>query len=221
MTNSNTPGGAQNATPDTVMYASRTLLAISGRCVAPRSPSGPRDATNTVTMAATNGTTIMDAPTAMPARNQRALAGVIGFAFGAGASSTARRYRHLARPPSKITAREETEPMTPLFERRGRCENDTMSDQVRIRAAETHDVEELGRMAAELVRFHHALDAHRFLLVDGVERGYARFFGSQLDEHGVVILVAEGSGQVTPTRGSNHATGTRSSTPTALSTTSM
>ncbi len=45
-------------------------------------------------------------------------------------------------------------------------------------------------MAALLVRYHHSLDPLRFLLVEGVEHGYARFFESQLGEPSTVLLVA-------------------------------
>lgn len=59
-----------------------------------------------------------------------------------------------------------------------------------VRKLERGDLAEVGAMAGELVRFHHALDAHRFLLVDGVERGYARYFESQLEAKDIVLLVA-------------------------------
>lgn len=52
------------------------------------------------------------------------------------------------------------------------------------------DLPVVGKMAGDLVRFHHALDAHRFLLVEGVEKGYARYFESQLAVPDVVLLVA-------------------------------
>lgn len=62
--------------------------------------------------------------------------------------------------------------------------------QVVIRKIEREDLPDVGAMAGELVRWHHALDAHRFLLVDGVEKGYARFFETQLEVSEVVLLVA-------------------------------
>jgi ribosomal protein S18 acetylase RimI-like enzyme len=70
-----------------------------------------------------------------------------------------------------------------------------MTDATTIRPAVAEDLDEVGRMAGELVRYHHALDAHRFLLVDGVERGYARYFASQLSEPSTLILVAERAGR--------------------------
>lgn len=62
--------------------------------------------------------------------------------------------------------------------------------EVVIRKIEREDLPDVGVMAGELVRWHHSLDAHRFLLVDGVEKGYARFFESQLEVGEVVLLVA-------------------------------
>jgi ribosomal protein S18 acetylase RimI-like enzyme len=56
---------------------------------------------------------------------------------------------------------------------------------------ESRDLDRVGQMAGELVRYHHSVDPLRFLLVEGVERGYARFFGSQLTEKDTVLLVAE------------------------------
>jgi ribosomal protein S18 acetylase RimI-like enzyme len=61
---------------------------------------------------------------------------------------------------------------------------------VSIRTMTTGDLAAVGELAGALVRLHHATDPRRFLLVDGVERGYARYFGSQLGRDGVVLLVA-------------------------------
>jgi len=66
-----------------------------------------------------------------------------------------------------------------------------MTDSVRIRAASPGDLDELGNMAGQLVRLHHSLDPKRFLLVEGVERGYARFFKSQLEDPDTILVVAE------------------------------
>ncbi len=71
-----------------------------------------------------------------------------------------------------------------------------MADDVRVRPVEATDLEEVGKMAGELVRYHHALDSHRFLLVEGVEKGYARYFASQLGEKRTLILVAERAGRL-------------------------
>lgn len=67
-----------------------------------------------------------------------------------------------------------------------------------IRPMERGDLAAVGELAGALVRMHHAVDPKRFLLVDGVERGYARWFGSQLGRDGVVLLVAveDASGEI-------------------------
>ncbi|HVU04666.1 MAG TPA: GNAT family N-acetyltransferase [Polyangiaceae bacterium] len=70
-----------------------------------------------------------------------------------------------------------------------------MTDSTLVRPAVAADLAEVGEMAAELVRFHHALDPLRFLLVDGVAQGYAKWFSSQLDVKETVILVAERGGK--------------------------
>ncbi len=59
-----------------------------------------------------------------------------------------------------------------------------------VRSMEREDLDDVGRMAAELVKFHHDLDSKRFLLVQGVEQGYRRYFESQLGESRTILLVA-------------------------------
>jgi ribosomal protein S18 acetylase RimI-like enzyme len=59
-----------------------------------------------------------------------------------------------------------------------------------IRPAETRDLPQVGRLAGQLVRLHHDTDPARFLLVDGVEEGYARWFSRELTRSGAVVLVA-------------------------------
>jgi ribosomal protein S18 acetylase RimI-like enzyme len=61
----------------------------------------------------------------------------------------------------------------------------------RIRPMTAEDLPEVGKMAGALVRYHHALDPLRFLLMDGVETGYAWFFSSQLPSKETLLLVAE------------------------------
>ncbi len=61
----------------------------------------------------------------------------------------------------------------------------------RIRDARHEDLPAVGQLAGQLVRMHHAYDPARWMLVDGVEAGYARFFASQLGTRETVILVAE------------------------------
>jgi GNAT superfamily N-acetyltransferase len=61
----------------------------------------------------------------------------------------------------------------------------------RIRDARHEDLPAVGQLAGQLVRMHHAYDPARWLLVDGVETGYARFFASQIGTTDTIILVAE------------------------------
>jgi len=61
----------------------------------------------------------------------------------------------------------------------------------RARDATHEDLPAVGQLAGQLVRMHHAYDPARWLLVDGVETGYARFFASQIGTGDTIILVAE------------------------------
>jgi GNAT superfamily N-acetyltransferase len=61
----------------------------------------------------------------------------------------------------------------------------------RIRNAREADLTAIGSQAGRLVRMHHAWDPLRWMMPDGVEAGYARFFASQLDDPDTIILVAE------------------------------
>lgn len=68
-----------------------------------------------------------------------------------------------------------------------------------IRRAEPGDVAALGEMGAALMRTHYAFDPQRFIPPgDGTEasEGYGHFLGSQLNEDGVIVLVAERKGQI-------------------------
>ena len=65
-----------------------------------------------------------------------------------------------------------------------------------VRRARAQDLPRLGELAGALVRFHHAADPRRFLLVDGVEAGYARWLGSELQRAEAVVLAAELGGRV-------------------------
>jgi ribosomal protein S18 acetylase RimI-like enzyme len=60
-----------------------------------------------------------------------------------------------------------------------------------IRAAVARDLTAVSVLAGLLVRQHHEFDAQRFMLIPGVEAGYARFFQSQLPDPDVLLLVAE------------------------------
>jgi ribosomal protein S18 acetylase RimI-like enzyme len=60
-----------------------------------------------------------------------------------------------------------------------------------VRAATREDLPGVAKLAAELVRFHHALDANRFLSVDEpIEDGYRRFLASEMKNEKVVVLAA-------------------------------
>jgi ribosomal protein S18 acetylase RimI-like enzyme len=62
-----------------------------------------------------------------------------------------------------------------------------------VRSATARDLPAVSRLAAELVRYHHALDARRFLLVEPLEQGYQRFLSAEIKNPNVVLLVAEES----------------------------
>jgi GNAT superfamily N-acetyltransferase len=61
----------------------------------------------------------------------------------------------------------------------------------RVRDARPEDLPAVGQLAGRLVRMHHDYDPARWMLVEGVEAGYARFFANQLGNPGIIILVAE------------------------------
>ncbi len=66
-----------------------------------------------------------------------------------------------------------------------------------IRPATQADVPAIGRLGALLVRTHHDFDPQRFLAAtERTADGYASFLGSQLRESDVIVLVAEGHGEV-------------------------
>jgi ribosomal protein S18 acetylase RimI-like enzyme len=72
-----------------------------------------------------------------------------------------------------------------------------MTDELVIRLAETRDLPALGRLGATLVRAHHGFDEARFMAPGpDIERGYAWFLGTQLDEDDVVIYVAESGDRI-------------------------
>jgi ribosomal protein S18 acetylase RimI-like enzyme len=46
------------------------------------------------------------------------------------------------------------------------------------------------KLAAKLVRLHHAYDPLRFMSIEPLEEGYERFLRTQLDRDGTILLVA-------------------------------
>jgi GNAT superfamily N-acetyltransferase len=68
----------------------------------------------------------------------------------------------------------------------------SVPSDVVLRRAHPRDAAALGELGASLMRMHYAYDAQRFLEPGhGVEAGYAQFLGSQLDEEGSIVVVAE------------------------------
>jgi ribosomal protein S18 acetylase RimI-like enzyme len=66
-----------------------------------------------------------------------------------------------------------------------------------IRPARPEDVPAAARLAAQLVRRHHALDSRRFaILADPVEPGYERFLRERLGDPRAVVLVAAQAAEV-------------------------
>jgi ribosomal protein S18 acetylase RimI-like enzyme len=65
-----------------------------------------------------------------------------------------------------------------------------------IRRAVAGDLQQLGKLAAELVRFHHDIDPDRFFLPAGVEEGYRRWLGTEIENAEAIVLVAEIAGEV-------------------------
>lgn len=63
-------------------------------------------------------------------------------------------------------------------------------DPLSVRPATRADLPAVARLAAQLVRLHHAFDARRFLCLEPLEPGYERFLGGELADDDAVILVA-------------------------------
>jgi ribosomal protein S18 acetylase RimI-like enzyme len=69
-----------------------------------------------------------------------------------------------------------------------------------IRPGTESDATELGRMAAAMVRMHHAFDAQRFLLIEGrnggtLEQGYGNWLVRESQNPRAMVLVAEVDGK--------------------------
>ena len=65
-----------------------------------------------------------------------------------------------------------------------------MDDTITIRKAIREDLLATSKLAATLVREHHAFDPLRFMCIEPLEEGYERFLRSQLGRDDVVLLVA-------------------------------
>ena len=63
-------------------------------------------------------------------------------------------------------------------------------EDVVIRRAEESDLAKVAPLAGDLVRMHHETDPSRFLLIDGVEEGYARWLSREMARAEAVVLVA-------------------------------
>jgi ribosomal protein S18 acetylase RimI-like enzyme len=66
-----------------------------------------------------------------------------------------------------------------------------MNPSITVRPAARADLPAAARLAAELVRFHHALDPHRYMVTEPLERGYEACFTRELASKDAVIVVAE------------------------------
>jgi ribosomal protein S18 acetylase RimI-like enzyme len=67
---------------------------------------------------------------------------------------------------------------------------------VTIRPLRAEDLPHAARLAAKLVRLHHSLDAQRFMYLEPLEPGYARFLGAEMTDSNAVVLVAEREGAI-------------------------
>lgn len=65
------------------------------------------------------------------------------------------------------------------------------TDATIVRPATETDLSQMAAMAADLVRFHHALDDRRFFLARGIEEGYRDWFSRELAQPAAILLVAQ------------------------------
>jgi ribosomal protein S18 acetylase RimI-like enzyme len=66
-----------------------------------------------------------------------------------------------------------------------------MTSPVTVREAKKDDLPEVAKLAARLVRMHHALDPDRFMSFEPLEEGYAWWLGKELGNKDAVVVVAE------------------------------
>lgn len=67
---------------------------------------------------------------------------------------------------------------------------------VTIRPIRAEDLPHAAKLAAKLVRLHHSLDAQRFMYVEPLEPGYARFLAAEMTDSNAVVLVGERDGAI-------------------------
>lgn len=65
-----------------------------------------------------------------------------------------------------------------------------------VRPATETDLSPMAAMAADLVRFHHALDDRRFFLARGIEEGYRDWFARELAQPAAILLVAQHGSEI-------------------------
>jgi len=65
-----------------------------------------------------------------------------------------------------------------------------------IRKATRRDLPQIAVLAGVLVRQHHAFDAKRFLFIENPEKGYAWWFGKELQNKQALILCAKLDGKI-------------------------
>jgi len=68
--------------------------------------------------------------------------------------------------------------------------DESVHDTIAVRPARPEDLQTAARLAAALVREHHAYDPLRFMCIEPLEDGYLCFLRTQVDREGVVLLVA-------------------------------
>lgn len=66
-----------------------------------------------------------------------------------------------------------------------------------VRYANRDDLPFVAKLAANLVRLHHAFDPRRFFLEEPIERGYEWWLGRELENDDALVLVATLNGAVT------------------------
>jgi ribosomal protein S18 acetylase RimI-like enzyme len=62
--------------------------------------------------------------------------------------------------------------------------------EVIIRHAGRDDLASVAKLAAKLVRLHHAFDPRRFFLEEPVERGYEWWLGRELENNDAIVMIA-------------------------------